>query len=118
MFVDTNVLVSARAVDNPYHDVAVGLLERAFLGQEPLRISRQIIREYLAVVTRPQTWLTALTPDEALDDVSRMLRDFEILEDGQVVTDRLLALLREVAGGRFTTPTLSLLCLPTGRVSY
>ena len=101
MFVDTNVLVSARTVDNPHHDVAVGLLERAFLGQDPLRISRQVIREYLAVVTRPQTWLAPLTPDEALDDVSRILRDFEILEDGQAVTDRLLELLREVpAGGR------------------
>lgn len=101
MFVDTNILVSARAVENPNHDVATVLLESAFRGREQLRISRQIIREYLAVVTRPQTWLAALTPDEALDDVIRMFRDFEILEDGQAVTDWLLALLREIpVGGR------------------
>lgn len=101
MFVDANILVSARAVGSPHHAAAAALLERAFWGKEPLRISRQIIREYLAVVTRPQAWLDPLTPDEALDDVSRMLRDFDILEDGQAVTDRLLALLREVpAGGR------------------
>lgn len=101
MFIDTNILVSARSVDNPHHDAAVSLLEHAFRGREPLRISRQIIREYLAVVTRPQTWMAPLTPDEAIDDVSRMFRDFEILEDGQAVTDQLLALLREIpAGGR------------------
>ncbi len=55
----------------------------------------------MAVVTRPQTWLAPLTSGEAVDDVNRMLSDFEILEDGQGVTDWLLELLREVpAGGR------------------
>ncbi len=53
------------------------------------------------MVTRPQIWADPLDLDTALDDVNRMLSDFEILEDGPAVTGTLFALLREVpVGGR------------------
>ena len=101
MFVDTNVLVNARAVSAPHHSRARDTLERALQGVEPLQISRQIIREYLAVVTRPQIWSAPLAPHEAINDVNQIIRDFEMLEDGLAVTDMLFALLREIpAGGR------------------
>ncbi len=101
MFVDTNILVNARVVEAPHHDIARDILEGALRGLEPLRISRQVIREYLAVVTRPQTWSSPLSLDEAIGDVNRMLSDFEMLEDGPGVTGRLCRLLREVpVGGR------------------
>ena len=42
-----------------------------------------------------------ITRDEALDDVSRLTRSFEILEDGPLVTETLVGLCREVpVGGR------------------
>ena len=101
MFVDTNVLVNARFAEAVHHLRARGRLERASLDDEPLRISRQIIREYLATVTRPQTWSVPLTRDQALYDVDRMLTTYEVLEDGPEVTTWLLALLQEIpAGGR------------------
>ena len=53
------------------------------------------------MVTRPQTWPVAITREEALDDVSRLIGSFEILEDGPVVTEFLVSLCREIpAGGR------------------
>ncbi len=101
MFIDTNVLVNSRITGAPDHGAARTSLERAFQGTEPLRISRQVIREYLSVVTRPQTWTVAITREEALADVSRLIGIFEILEDGRHVTDSLLVLCREVpVGGR------------------
>ena len=101
MFVDTNVLIKARILEAPDHDIARASLENAFAESEPLRISRQVLREYLAVVTRPQTWPVGITREEALADVERLTGAFEILEDGPVVTDTLLALCREVpVGGR------------------
>ena len=101
MFIDTNVLVKSRVPGAPGHDAARASLERAFRDPEPLRISRQIMREYLAVVTRPQTWPVAITREEALDDVSRLIGSFQILEDGPLVTDLLVELCREVpVGGR------------------
>ena len=68
---------------------------------EALRISRQVLREYLAVVTRPQAWSIAISREEALADVERLMTGFEVLEDGPLVTASLLKLCREVAvGGR------------------
>ena len=82
MFIDTNVLVSARILEAPHHDRARARLERALQDREPLRISRQVVREYLSVVTRPQTWPIAITREEALADAYRLTSNFEILEDG------------------------------------
>lgn len=101
MFIDTNVLVMSRFIEAPNHEKARDSLDKAFQGPEPLRISRQVIREYLVVVTRPQTWSAPMTRDEALDDVARLMDNFEILEDGPVVTDFLITLCREIpVGGR------------------
>ena len=99
MFVDTNVFVNSRIPDAPDHDAARARLDQALRGGEPLRISRQIVREYLAVVTRPQAWTAGITRDDALDDARRLLNGFEILEDGPVVTASLIALCREVPAG-------------------
>ena len=101
MFVDTNVLVNARILEAPDHETARDSLERALAEPEPLCISRQVLREYLAVVTRPQTWPAVMTREDALDDVERLVDTFEVLEDGPVVTDWLVSLCRDVpVGGR------------------
>ena len=99
MFIDTNVLVNSRILEAPQHSIARPHLERAFSGDEPLVISRQIIREYLAVVTRPQNWPVPITYDQTLEDVNSLLSTYEILEDGPVVTDQLLDLCRSVSAG-------------------
>ena len=101
MFVDTNVLIYARFPGTPHHDAARKSLNRAIQDDEPVRISRQILREYLSSVTRPQTWSGALTSDEALEEANRLINQFEILEDGPPVTEWLISLLGEVSvGGR------------------
>ena len=101
MFIDTNVLVYSRIDRAPHHDIARASLERAFGNDEPMRISCQVLREYLSVVTRPQTWAVAVTREEALDDANRLIGSFEMLEDGPAVTELLISLCREVSvGGR------------------
>ena len=101
MFVDTNVLVYSRILEAPQHETARTMLERALQGEESVRISRQVVREYLAVMTRPQTWPVPISREEALDDVDRLVGSFEVLEDGPAVTERLVELCREVSvGGR------------------
>ena len=96
MFVDTNVLVYSRIQESPNHRAAKAGLERAIRDDEPMRISRQIVREYLAVVTRPATWAIPITLTEALGDVGRLMGMFEILEDGPAVTQSLVTLCHQV----------------------
>lgn len=100
MFIDTNVLVAVRFVTAPHHASARASVDRAGGGAEPLRISRQVLREYLATVTRPQLWSRPLAMADALGDIRRLLLSFEVLEDGPRVTEALASLCREapVAG--------------------
>ena len=100
MFVDTNALVRARFRTSPFHEAARAALSRAGQDSEPIRISRQVVREYLVTVTRPQNWSEPLPVAAALHDVEWLRSTFEILEDGERVTTMLVALFREfpVAG--------------------
>ncbi len=101
MFIDTNALIYTQVVETPNHQTARNWIQQARNNQEPLRISRQIVREYLAAVTRPQNWRDPITLEEALSDVQRFLDTFEVLEDGPQVTDTLIQLCRETPiGGR------------------
>jgi predicted nucleic acid-binding protein len=53
-FVDTNALVYANLLGSLHHPAASKLLQQADAAGDELWISSQIMREYLAVVTRPQ----------------------------------------------------------------
>ena len=99
MFIDTNILVYARIPGAPDHDMARAWLDRIFRELEPMRISRQVVREYVAALTRPQTWSDPLTQHEILEDVNRLTRDFDILEDGPKVTQEWVGLLRDFTVG-------------------
>ncbi len=99
-FIDTNVLVYSTAAGAPFRDRAQTALVR-FAADEPLFISRQILREYLAVMTRQQVWGRALDFGAAIADTSVFIQRFTVLEDGPAVWDRLLDLGRRYAfGGR------------------
>ncbi len=96
MFVDTNVLVYARFGTAPDHVRARSALAEAGRGGERVKISRQILREYLATVTRPHPWGEPLAMSTALADVARYAEEFEILEDGADVSSMLAVILRDV----------------------
>ena len=99
-FVDTNVLVYATATSAPFRDRARAALVR-LAADEQLWVSRQILREYVAVMTRPQTWGRALSLAEAMTDAAVFERRFTVLEDGQLVWDQLMDLSRRYSfGGR------------------
>jgi predicted nucleic acid-binding protein len=101
MFVDTNVLVYATAKGAPHREQARAAIAHYAATGETLCISRQVLREFLAVVTRPQTWAQAQTATQGASTALNLARDFEILEDGPQVWDQLVALCRNfVFGGR------------------
>lgn len=95
-FVDTNVLVYASQKRSAFHARAVACLHEARGERRALWISRQVLREYLATVTRPQHNQAPLSLAEALADIARFERDFNIAEDGPEVFAELLRLLARV----------------------
>lgn len=101
MFVDTNVLVQARFAPAPFHTMARQALTMHVGRTGQLCLSRQVMREYLAVVTRSQTWARPLPMTDALADLERLIRQYHVLEDGRGVMQELIRLCHAVPlGGR------------------
>ena len=59
-------------------------------------VSRQVLREYLVAVTRPQQFQRPQPIERALADVRDLQRRFHVANEGPEVTTRLLTLLSEV----------------------
>jgi predicted nucleic acid-binding protein len=98
-FVDTNVLVYAAAAGAPLHKRASEeLRKRAESGQE-LWVSRQVLREYLAALSRPQTFAKPRPASELVSDIRYFLSHFRLAEEGHAVTEKLLELIEEVEIG-------------------
>ncbi len=100
MFFDSCILVAARFM-NHSDNATIRCLDCIGNSEETLHISRQIIREYLAVVTRHQTWAKPIPIADALEDVTKLISSFIFLEDGPEVIERLILLCREFhVGGK------------------
>ncbi len=99
VFVDTNVLVYANTVRSPLHIRAQLALQVLSASAIPLWISRQILREYLATLSRPQTFSVPVAPAALVADVVRFQTQFLIAEDGPQVTSNLLGLLSTYSFG-------------------
>ena len=97
MFVDTNLLIYSTRPSSAFHSRATAALAGAARLESRLAISRQVIREYLAVVTRPGGGSEPISMADALADVERFAAAFEVLEDGPEVGLRLVGLCRSVA---------------------
>jgi predicted nucleic acid-binding protein len=98
-FVDTNILVYANTSTAPLYSRAqealMGLVDE---GVE-LWISRQILREYLATLSRPQPFSSPVPSADLIADVTRFLSQFRIAEDGPSVTTNLLSLVATIPVG-------------------
>lgn len=98
-FVDTNVLIYATVGAAPLHQEARAALDEARRTDHDLWISRQVLREYIATVTRPQSYMRPLPIAAVQAAVVRFQADFLIAEDSSAVTAQLLGLLATVPCG-------------------
>jgi predicted nucleic acid-binding protein len=97
VFIDTNVLVYANQQGSPFHQVARQRLSQLETARDEMWISRQVLREYLVVVTRPGGLTYPMPMASALTRVRTFERAFGIAEDGPAVSEQLFELLRKVS---------------------
>jgi len=105
VFVDTNVLVYAAVSQAPFHAEARSVIRTRQEAGMDLWISRQVLREYLATLSRPQTFSIPQPIDVLIADIQRFQASFSIAEDGPAVTAKLLEVLGPSpwAASRFMT---------------
>ena len=101
VFLDTNILVHANVAESPRHRVALQTVEQLSEAGVEMWISRQVLREFLAVLTRPQVFLKPRPIAMIVATVRQLETLFRIAEENATVTARLLDLLeRTPVGGR------------------
>jgi predicted nucleic acid-binding protein len=100
--VDTNVLLAATDESRTEHHDALTILNDWPAGATSLCTSGQILREYLAVATRPaERNGLGLELSEALGNVRAIRERTTLLAEDDKVAQRLLGLLADVeAGGK------------------
>ncbi|MEH1816746.1 MAG: PIN domain-containing protein [Nostoc sp.] len=54
VFLDTNILVYANVSESPFHQAALQAIENLYDTGIELWISRQVLREFLMTLSRPQ----------------------------------------------------------------
>ena len=99
LFVDTNVLIYANVASAPHHAEALDAIRASRQSGVELWISRQVLREYLAALSRPQTFSSPRPVAILVERVEYFQSRFRIAEDGPGVTAQLLTLMQQVPVG-------------------
>ena len=92
VFLDTNVLVHAASLQAPLHEQALKAVQSRYEEGLELWVSRQVLREYLAVLTRTQSYAMPRSAAILAAEVRHLQSRFSIAEDGPAVTETLLDL--------------------------
>ena len=100
VLLDTNVFLAATDESRAEHSGALAILNHWPDGNTTLCASGQIMREYLAVATRPaDSNGLGLKPAEAAGNVVAIRERTTLLDEDARVTDRLLRLMEDVECG-------------------
>jgi predicted nucleic acid-binding protein len=98
-FIDANVLVYAALTHHPLYGTAIARLLALWGAGAELWISRQVMREYLAAMTRPGQYTGTIPVASLIGDVQRFERTYVVAEDRAAVTANLLTLLSTIQVG-------------------
>lgn len=96
VFIDTNILVYATIVSAPFHNQARQTLQTLWDNEDNLWISRQILREYAMVVTRPQPFTKPLVSEATIQQLQAFITQFQVADDNIVVTAHWLDLIKKI----------------------
>lgn len=104
VFLDTNVLIHATIAQSQLYRIAQDKIAQLKRDGNELWISRQVLREYLAALTRPQAFLSLTRPlpiSTLSQEVRHLKTQYRVAEDVLQVTEELLNLTaRYPVGGK------------------
>ncbi len=92
LFIDTNILVYANIIETPFHKQALATINTAHDAGRIIWISRQVIREYLVTLTRPQVFEN-LPRATVLEQIDQFFERFQVADDTAAVSKQLVKLM-------------------------
>lgn len=99
VFLDTNILIYANVAESPLHKTAFNAIRHLEATGCALWISRQVLREYLATLTRSGLFTDPPPVATLIARVRFFQNRFHVADEGSHVTDKLLDLLDEIPCG-------------------
>lgn len=99
IFIDTNVLIYANIAQAPLHTPALQAIQNYEAQGIELWISRQVLREYLAVLSRPQTFGSVIPATILSQQVQLFERRFRVANEQAETTAHLLDLIQQITVG-------------------
>lgn len=99
IFLDTNLLVRSTVPTAPFNEQARALVEKLWSEDKTLWVSRQVLCEYLAVLSRPQTFSKVVPPEILLSAIDYFQTRFNVADETKAVTTNLLALIKSLPIG-------------------
>jgi predicted nucleic acid-binding protein len=101
LFIDTNILIYANIATAPLHESALNAIKAHHQAGRTLWISRQVLREFIAARTRPQTFAKPSSPKVVIERVLYLENHFQVADDTAAVTGQLIKLMeRFQIGGK------------------
>ena len=104
LFIDTNVIVHYIIDQSVRHSTAQQIILSYQQAGYELWISRQVIREFLATLSRPQGYTTqgkSISATQLIAEARLLQTQYYIAEDNRDVTEQLLSLLASIyVGGK------------------
>jgi predicted nucleic acid-binding protein len=97
IFIDTNVLVYANWDTSPFHVESMAALSGLAGHYDSIWINRQVIREYLKVMSLVMLKNGHVDYAQLQSDISRFTANFNVAETNHATTARLLTLIEETA---------------------
>jgi predicted nucleic acid-binding protein len=85
--------------ETPEHEQVKKAIAVLLTNQNSLWISRQVLREFCSVLTRPQTFPIPPNPAEVVGRARILAELFQVVDETQQVTDKLFTLLETVPLG-------------------
>jgi predicted nucleic acid-binding protein len=92
VFLDTNILIYAKLENSIFHEAVVNKLNEFLVNGFEFWISRQVIREYIASITREESLRDILSADLIQKDIFEFQENFKIADEDNAVTEMLLDL--------------------------
>jgi predicted nucleic acid-binding protein len=99
VFLDTNILIRANVDEAPLHAETLAAIKSLRANGDALWISRQILREFVATLTRPQTFSNPRPMATIIERVRYFQTRFWVANETAVVTEKLLTLLETIPVG-------------------
>ncbi|MBF0108530.1 MAG: VapC toxin family PIN domain ribonuclease [Magnetococcales bacterium] len=99
LFLDTNILVYAGVAESPYHGICVHFLKEQRRSGVTLVASRQVMREFMATLSRPQWAFPVVQREKIVRMVVAFQRRMAVCDDHTLVGTHLLRLFAEIPVG-------------------